>query len=252
MFSHAIVRKPGIDFAGGITTSNLGNPDYSSMLRQHTDYTQSLKRLGLHVDILEPLAGFPDAYFVEDPAVVLPDVAVITLPGAKARQGEQDAIEAILSRYLPIERINPPGTLDGGDVMMVDRHIYIGISKRTNPEGAAQLGRILGKCGFTWQTVPVAVGLHLKSSVNYVGNGTLLATPEFEGRAEFRPYQKILIDEDEAYASNTLWINNTLLTPRGFPKSLAKLQELGLPIIELEMSEARKMDGGLSCMSLRF
>jgi dimethylargininase len=252
MYSHAIVRKPGTDFAEGITASNLGNPDYSSMLHQHTAYTQTLRKLGLHVDILEPLPGFPDAYFVEDPAVVLPEVAVLTFPGAKARQGEQDAIEALLSRYLPIERINPPGTLDGGDVMMADRLFYIGLSKRTNPEGAAQFGRILEKYGFTWQTVRVTVGLHLKSSVNYVGNGTLLVTSEFAGMAEFEPYQKILIDEDESYASNTLWINDTLLTPRGFPKSLAKLQKLGLPIIELEMSEARKMDGGLSCMSLRF
>jgi dimethylargininase len=252
MFSHAIVRKPGIDFAGGITTSNLGNPDYSSMLQQHTAYTQTLQRLGLHVDILEPLPGFPDAYFVEDPAVVLPDVAVLTFPGAKARQGEQDAMEAILSLNLPVERINPPGTLDGGDVMMVDEHFYIGISKRTNSEGAAQLGRILEKCGYVWHTVPVEAGLHLKSSVNYVGNGTLLVTSEFIGRPEFKPYRKVLIDADESYASNTLWINDTLLTPRGFPKTLTKLEKLGLPIIELEMSEARKMDGGLSCMSLRF
>jgi dimethylargininase len=252
MFNHAIVRKPGTDFADGITTSHLGNPDYSSMLRQHTAYTQILQRLGLHVDILEPLPGFPDAYFVEDPAVVLPEVAILTNPGAKARQGEQDAIEAILSHYLPIERLIPPGTLDGGDVMMVEGHFYIGVSKRTNPQGAAKLGRIMEKYGFTWQTMPVAAGLHLKSSVNYVGNGTLLVTPEFEGRAEFKPYRKILIDEDESYASNTLWINNTLLTPRGFPRTLAKLQKLGMPIIELQMSEARKMDGGLSCMSLRF
>jgi dimethylargininase len=252
MYSHAIVRKPGVDFAQGITTSTLGIPDYSRMLEQHIAYTQTFRKLGLHVNILEPLPGFPDAYFVEDPAVVLPELAVLTFPGAKSRQGEQKAIEPILARYRQVERIHPPAILDGGDVMMADQHFFIGISKRTNPEGAAQLGHILERCGFTWQTVPVASGLHLKSSVNYVGNGTLLITSVFAGRAEFKAYQKILIEEDETYASNTLWINGTLLTPRGFPNSLAKLQKLGLPIIELEMSEARKMDGGLSCMSLRF
>ena len=252
MYSHAIVRKPGIDFSQGITTKDLGSPDYAAMLQQHNAYTQILRNLGLQVNLLEPLPGFPDAYFVEDPAVIFSELAVLTNPGAKSRQGEQDAIEPLLARYRPIERIIPPGTLDGGDVMMAEGHFFVGISKRTNSEGAAQLGRILEKFGYTWQIVPVAAGLHLKSSVNYIGDGTLLVTPEFAGRAEFKPYKQILIDKDESYASNTLWINNTLLTPRGFPKTLISLQKLGMPIIELEMSEARKMDGGLSCMSLRF
>jgi dimethylargininase len=252
MYSHAIVRKPGIDFSQGITTHDLGSPDYAAMLQQHDAYTQALRNLGLQVDILEPLPAFPDAYFVEDPAVIFPGLAVLTYPGAKSRQGEQDAIEPVLARYHPIERIIPPGTLEGGDVMMVEGHFFIGISKRTNPEGAAQLGKILEKCGYTWQALPVTVGLHLKSSVNYIGNGTLLVTPDYAGRAEFEPYQKILIDKDESYACNTLWINNTLLTPRGYPKTLTKLQKLGVPVIELEMSEACQMDGGLSCLSLRF
>jgi dimethylargininase len=252
MFSHAIVRKPGPDFAQGITTSNLGSPDYTTMLQQHNAYTQTLRNLGLIVDQLEPLPGFPDAHFVEDAAVVVPELAVLTFPGAQSRQGEQDAIAPVLRRYRPLERIQPPGTLDGGDVLMVKRHFFIGLSERTNPEGAAQLGRILEGHGYSWETVPVAAGLHLKSSVNYVGNGTLLVSPEFAGMEAFDPYRKILIDADEIYASNTLWINDTLLTPQGFPKTLSKLQKLGLPVIELEMSEARKMDGGLSCLSLRF
>jgi dimethylargininase len=252
MFSHAIVRKPGIDFSQGLTTSRLGSPDYSNMLQQHENYTQTLLSLGLKVDVLEPLPGFPDAYFIEDAAVVFPELAVLTLPGAKSRQGEQDAIEPILARYRPARKIEPPGTLDGGDVMMVERHFFIGLSERTNRAGAAQLGRILEDFGYTWQTVPVAAGLHLKSSVNYIGNGFLLIAPEFAQVPEFDPYQKLLIDKDEIYASNTLWINDTLLTPKGFPKTLNQLQFLGMPIIELDMSEARKMDGGLSCMSLRF
>jgi dimethylargininase len=252
MFSHAIVRKPGTDFAQGITTGNLGSPDYSRILHQHEAYTQALINLGLAVDILDSLPGFPDAYFIEDAAVVVAEMAVLTFPGAKTRQGEQDFIEPILARYRPIKRIMPPGTLDGGDVMMIEGHFMIGLSERTNPEGAAQLGKILADCEYTCEMVPVAAGLHLKSSVNYIGNGTLLITPEFAKMEQFDSYQKIVIDKDESYASNTLWINETLLTPQGFPKTLTKLQRLGLPIIELEISEARKMDGGLSCMSLRF
>jgi dimethylargininase len=252
MYSHAIVRKPGIDFASGITKSDLGSPVYSRMVQQHNDYTQTLIDLGLAVDILDPLPGFPDAYFVEDAAVVVSEVAVLTSPGAKSRQGEQQAIEPALARYRPVKRISLPGRLDGGDVMSVERNFFIGISERTNPAGAAQLGQILADCGYTWETVPVAVGLHLKSSVNYIGNRTLLITSEYAGLPCFDSFQKIVIDTHESYASNTLWINGTLLTPKGFPRTLSKLVKLGLPIIELEMSEARKMDGGLSCMSLRF
>jgi dimethylargininase len=136
--------------------------------------------------------------------------------------------------------------------MMVERLFFIGLSNRTNQEGAEQFGRILEEFGYTCKTVRVAAGLHLKSSVNYIGSGTLLVAPEFAGMDEFDPYRKILVDPDEAYASNTLWINGTLLTPKGFPKTFDKLQQLGFPLIELEMSEARKMDGGLSCLSLRF
>jgi dimethylargininase len=252
MFSHAIVRKPGPDFAQGITTSHLGSPDYSKMLKQHDAYTQTLQNLGLAVDVLDPLPGFPDAHFVEDAAVVVPELAVLTFPGAKSRQGEQDAIEPILRRYRPIRKIEPPGTLDGGDVMMVERLFFIGLSDRTNQEGAEQLGRILEEFGYTWKMVRVSAGLHLKSSVNYIGNGTLLVAPEFASLAEFDLFRKIIVDPDEIYASNTLWINGTLLTPQGFPNTFDNLQQLGLPLIELEMSEARKMDGGLSCLSLRF
>lgn len=252
MFKHAIVRGPGPDFAQGLTTSNLGSPDYPKMLQQHIAYTHALQNLGLTVEILDPLIGFPDAYFVEDAAVVVPELAVLTRPGAESRQGEQDAIESILAIHRPIRRIKPPGTLDGGDVMMVGRHFFIGVSTRTNQEGAAQFGRLMEDIGYSCKMVPVAAGLHLKSSVNYVGGGTLLISPEFAGMADFDEYHKILVDEDETYASNTLWINDTLITPQGFPKTLRQLQELDLPIIELEVSEARKMDGGLSCMSLRF
>jgi dimethylargininase len=252
MFSQAIVRKPGPNFAQGITTSDLGSPDYSKMQLQHEAYTQTLRNLGLVVDVLDPLPGFPDAHFVEDAAVVVPEMAVLTFPGAKSRQGEQTAIEPILKRYRSIRKIEPPGTLDGGDVMMVERLFFIGLSDRTNRQGAEQLGRILEEFGYGWKMVTVAAGLHLKSSVNYIGSGTLLVTPEFANMEEFDPYRKIIVDPVESYASNTLWINGTLLTPKGFPNIFDKLQQLGLPLIELEMSEARKMDGGLSCLSLRF
>ena len=252
LFRHAIIRQPGDNFAQGITTSNLGVPSYQQMLEQHTAYIESLKQIGLSIIELEVLPDFPDAYFVEDVAVVTPDVAVITNPGAAARNGEQLAIEPVLAQYRAIERIRPPGTLDGGDVLMVGKHFFVGISERTNPLGAAQLGAILERFGNTWVAVPVGAGLHLKSSVNWVGENNLLISVAFSGQPEFEGFRQIVVDPAEEYACNTLWINDVLLTPKGFSKTRKQLEILRLPIIELDASEAQKMDGELTCMSLRF
>lgn len=251
MFTHAIVRKPGASFAQGITTSNLGKPDYDRMVRQHQAYIQALESLGLEVIVLEAEPNHPDAYFIEDVAVVIPEVAVITNPGAEPRQGEQDYIEPVLAQFRPTIRIQAPGTVEGGDVLMVGRHFFIGISERTNKAGANQLGHILEHYGNTWAPVEVAAGLHLKSSVNYVGEGILLVSDNFAEREEFAGYRKILVPPNEAYAANTLWINDHLIMPFGFPVTKKRLAETGLPIIELDVSEAQKMDGGLTCMSLR-
>lgn len=252
MFSRAVTRLPGPDFAGGITTANLGAPDYGLILRQHADYCAALQQLGLEVITLEALPGYPDAYFVEDVAVVTPAVAVITRPGAQSRRGEEESVAPVLARYRPIARIDPPGTVDGGDVLMVGNHFFIGLSERTNRAGAEQLGCILQSRGHTWATVPVGAGLHLKSSVNLVGPNTLLLTEEFAAFEQFSDYGKIIIDKEEAYAGNTLFVNNHLLTPAGFPKTKAKLQSLNFEVIELDVTEVQKMDGGLTCMSLRF
>jgi dimethylargininase len=252
MFTHAITRKPGEDFALGLTTSDLGPPSYELIVRQHEAYVETLRLLGLETVVLDALSGYPDAYFVEDTAVVTPDVAIITNPGAEARRGEAEAIEPILARYRRTVRIRAPGTVDGGDVLMVGARFFIGISDRTNAEGAEQLGRILEQYGHTWTAVPVASGLHLKSSVNYVGQRTLIVTQAFAALDEFRGYGKIVLDRAEAYAANTLLINDCLITPQGFPGTRKKLEATGLEIVQLDVSEARKMDGGLTCMSLRF
>jgi len=252
MFTHAIVRKPGDDFARGITTSNLGTPRYELIMKQHEAYIETLSSIGLELIVLEPLPNYPDAYFVEDAAVVTPDVAIITNPGNKDRQGEEDTIERALAAYRKTIRIHPPGTVDGGDVLQVDSHFFIGISERTNRDGAKQLGCIFEEYGYTWETIYVEVGLHLKSSVNYIGKNTLLITEKFAGCDEFKGYDTIIVNKTEEYAANTLLINNNLIAPKGFPNTIKKLETTGLGIIELDVSEARKMDGGLTCMSLRF
>jgi len=252
MFTHAIVRKPGDDFARGITTSNLGTPRYELIMKQHGAYIKALSSLGLELIVLEPLPNYPDAYFVEDTAVVTPDVAIITNPGVEDRKGEENTIERALATYRKTVRIHAPGTVDGGDVLQVDSHFFIGISERTNREGATQLGCIFEEYGYTWETVYIEAGLHLKSSVNYIGKNTLLITEKFADRDEFKGYDTIIVNKTEEYAANTLLINNSLITPKGFPNTVKKLEATGLGIIELDVSEVRKMDGGLTCMSLRF
>lgn len=252
MFTHAITRKPGKDFAQGLTTSDLGAPDHAAMLRQHAAYVATLKSLGLGITELEALPGHPDAYFVEDTAIVTPHVGVITRPGAPARRGEEEAMEPVLAGFRPIERIEAPGTVDGGDVLMIENHFFIGVSERTNPEGAQQLGRILAGHGHTFTLVPVAAGLHLKSSVNWVGGKTLLLTASFADREEFKTFERLVLDPAEDYAGNVLLVNEVLIMPSGYPDTRRKLEALGRRILELDTSEARKMDGGLTCMSLRF
>ena len=252
IFTHAIVRKPGENFARGITTSNLGIPHYEVMMKQHEAYVKTLKFLGLNLIVLDALPEYPDAYFVEDTAVVTPNMAIITNPGVEDRKGEIDTIEQTLTAYRKTIRIQAPGTVDGGDVLMIGSHFFIGISERTNKQGAEQLGCILNEYGYTWKTVCVDSGLHLKSNVNYIGKNRLLITDKFAECDEFKEYETIIVNKSEEYAANTFFINNSLITPKGFPNTIRKLKSTGFDIIELDVSEMRKMDGGLTCLSLRF
>lgn len=251
MFQTAITRKPGSNFASGLTTIQDHSPDYERILQQHAAYVKTLRDLGLNVIVLESLSDFPDAYFVEDVAVLTPNRAVITSPGAPTREGETKYITKTLSEYRELAYIQPPGSLDGGDVMIVEDHYYIGISQRTNQAGANQLGKILKEEGLGWTPVKVSGGLHLKSDVNYLGNSTLILAENMARKEVFASFNQIMVDNEEANAANTLLVNDTLLTPKGSPKTVQKLIENGFTVISLDISEVQKMDGGLSCMSLR-
>jgi dimethylargininase len=249
---YAICRRPGRNFAQGLTSARLGTAAFELIEAQHGAYLETLQALGLSITTLEPLAEHPDAYFVEDTAVVTPHIAVITRPGAPQRRGEEDSIARVLQTYLPTARIQAPGRVDGGDVLRVGNHLFIGISQRTNREGARQLADLLRPHGYRWTPVPVKAGLHLKSSVNRIDDHTLILTEAFATREEFKRFSKIVVDRDEAYAANSLRVNEALITPAGFPGTRRKLEPTGLKVIALDMSEVRKMDGGLTCLSIRF
>jgi dimethylargininase len=250
MYTKAIVRRPGRNFVEGITTSNLGKPDFEKALEQHAAYCNALVKCGVELTILEADERYPDGCFVEDTAVVNSKVAIITNPGAVARRGEELEISRVLSGYRTLEKIKFPGTLEGGDILRAESHYYIGLSGRTNREGARQLAAILSKYGFTSSEVTVEAGLHLKSDIAYLGKGNFIATPVFSKMVY--PASTVILDPDESYSANCLPVNDFLLIPGGFPKSKTKIAALGYNIIELEMSEFRKMDGGLTCLSLLF
>lgn len=252
-FAKAIVRPPGRSIVDGLTAASLGKPQYEIALSQHAAYVQALEAAGLDVIVLEPDERYPDSTFVEDTALLTSQCAIVTRPGAPSRQGETQAIESVLEEsYNDIERVRPPGTIDGGDIMMVGTHFYIGLSQRTNKEGADQVIEILKRYGITGSTIPLAKVLHLKSGVSYLEHNRLVAAGEFISLPDFASYELIKVDGDEQYAANCLWLNGLVLTASGFPKITSAIEALGYQTVQVDMSEFRKLDGGLSCLSLRF
>ena len=254
MFKNAIVRKPGRSLINGITSApELGTPEYGIAIKQHDNYIEALKFCGLEVIVLQADERFPDSCFVEDVAVCTKKFAMIAKPGAPSRRGEEkEVIEVIKKFYNDLEYIKEPGTLEGGDVMMVKDHFYIGLSKRTNREGAKQLMKALGKYEMSSSIVEISEMLHLKSGLAYLEKNVLLVAGEFINNLKFKGFNKIIIDEDEIYSANCIRINDYVLVPAGCPKTKEKIETAGLEVIVIDTSEYRKVNGGLSCLSLRF
>lgn len=255
-YKNAIVRPPCINFDQGITSTKLGAPDLSLALEQHHAYCKALETCGVSLVKMEPDTAFPDSTFVEDTAVLACTRAILTRPGAETRRGEVPGIELLLAEHFErLDSIQPPGTLDGGDVCQVDDHYFIGISSRTNADGAQQLASFLARDGFSSSLVNLdsAGGLlHLKSGLAYLGNRQLVMARELEGVASFKGYEIIYVDQDEFYAANCLKVNDFVLVAAGFPKIAARLTSFRYQVLPLDVSEFQKMDGGLSCLSLRF
>lgn len=252
-FSNAIVRKPGKSMVAGLSGADLGKPDYHEACAQHASYVEALRDCGLQVKILEADEDFPDSTFIEDTALLTPRCAVITNPGAPSRRGEVVGVKpAIEEYYSDIEEIRPPGTVEAGDIMMAGRHFFIGLSGRTNPEGARQVIRILSRYGMSGSVVPLEKVLHLKTGVSYLEHDNLAACGEFLSHPAFKRFHIIEIPAEESYAANCVWINDRVLVAKGFPQTRRKIRDAGYAVIEVDVSEFRKLDGGLSCLSLRF
>lgn len=253
MFKHAIVRIVSKNFQYGLTSSKLGKPDYNKALIQHSDYIKALRKCGLKVLTLETDDRFPDSTFVEDTAVVNEDLAIIANLGATSRKGEEIEIRKVLDKfYENVESIEKPGTLDGGDVLRVEDQYFIGISQRTNKVGALQLKEILKKYGYSCILVKLKEVIHLKTGLAYIGDKNLIVSGEFIDNPLFQNYNIIKVDEDESYAANCIRVNNYVLLANGYEKLINSISSLGCKVLKLDITEFRKMDGGLSCLSLRF
>lgn len=254
MFKNAIVRRPGHSLVDGITSApELGKPDYGLAIKQHDAYIEALKSCGVGVIVLKADERFPDSCFVEDVAVCTKKFVMIAKPGALSRKGEEkEIIEVIKKYYNNIEYIKEPRTLEGGDVMMIKDHFYIGLSRRTNTEGAEQLIKVLGKYGMSGSIIEMSVMLHLKSGLAYLEDNVLLITGEFINNLEFKKFNKIVIDEEETYSANCIRVNDYVLVPAGYSKTKEKIKAAGFKAIVVDTSEYRKVNGGLSCLSLRF
>ncbi|MGG5318428.1 dimethylarginine dimethylaminohydrolase family protein [Enterococcus sp. AZ072] len=255
MFKNVIVRVPSKTISEGLTSADEGKPIYSKALMQHENYVSALTKTGVNVTVLEPKDEFPDACFVEDVALCTSKCAIITRPGAMSRRKEAalpDMLKALENFYEHIEYIKEPGTIEAGDIMMVGDHFYIGLSERTNQAGADQMIQILESYGLSGQAVEMKEMLHLKTGLAYLENNNLLVAGEFKTAPEFEKFNKIEIDMDEAYGANCIWMNDYVIVPEGYPKVQEKIEALGYKVLVVDTSEFRKIDGGLSCLSLRF
>ena len=253
-FSHIIARTPAKSLINGLTSANLGKPDYQKALDQHNNYIRALQQCDVDITILPASEEFPDSVFVEDVALCTPHCAIITRPGAETRRAETTLITEAINRFYPnkVEYIQASGTVEAGDIMMVDKHFYIGLSARTNQEGAKQMIAILEKYGLSGSVVTLEKVLHLKTGLAYLEHNNLLAAGEFITKPEFQHLNIIEIPEEESYAANCIWVNDRVIMPAGYPITKAKITALGYQVIEVDTSEYRKIDGGVSCMSLRF
>ena len=256
MFKNAIVRIPGINFTEGLTTANMGSPIVEEALKQHEKYCKALQQCGLTLTRLPADPRYPDSTFVEDTAVLTDRLAILARPGAISRRGEVGSIREALAQFFRTPySIMPPGTVDGGDICEAEGHFFIGISKRTNEEGAQQLAALLFREGYTYTFVDIRGIqdiLHLKSGIAYLGDNRLVLVDTLAEMEAFKGYDIVRVEPSENYAANCVRVNDYVSIAAGFPGFQKTMRSFGYSVMALEMSEFQKMDGGLSCLSLRF
>lgn len=253
-FSRAITRRPASTITDGLRAEDTGAPDLAGMLAAHEAYVAALKSTGAEVIELEPLTAYPDAQFVEDTALCLPQGAVLMRPGAPSRLGEVGEMAPTLRGcYDTLRQIEGPGHIEGGDILVTGREILVGRSDRTDALGVAELDRITSDWGYSLREVFTPEGvLHFKTDCSLMDAETILATRRLDASGCFEGYRVLHVAEGEEAAANAIRFNNLVLMAAGFPRTAEMLDREGFEVVEIDNSDCAKLDGGMSCLSLRF
>lgn len=253
-FSRAITRRPAKSITNGLRAEDIGTPDLSRMLAAHEHYVATLKKTGAEVIELASLEDFPDAVFVEDTTLCLPQGAVMMRPGAPSRMGEVAEMEpTIRSVYEDVREIKGPGHIEGGDILVTGREILVGRSDRTDAAGVAELTDIVSDWGHTVREVFTPPGvLHFKTDCSLLDGETILSTKRLDDSGCFEGYRVLHVADGEEAAANSIRFNQFVLSPAGFPRTAEMLKQNGYEVVVIENTECAKLDGGMSCLSLRF
>jgi dimethylargininase len=253
-FSRAITRRPAASIIAGLRAEDMGNPSLAGMLAAHETYVAALKSTGAEVIELEPLDDFADAVFVEDTALCLPQGAVLMRPGAPSRMGEvAEMAPTLRACYDDVREITAPGHIEGGDILVTGREILVGRSARTDAAGVAQLAEIAADWGHALREVFTPPGvLHFKTDCSLMDAETILSTRRLSASGCFDGYRVLDVAEGEEAAANAIRFNNLVLCPAGFPRTAEMLSTAGYEVFEIDNTDCAKLDGGMSCLSLRF
>jgi len=226
--------------------------DVAKAIAQHRAYQECLRELGANIRTLPADPKFPDGVFVEDPAIVLDEIAVITRPGALSRRGETESIAEALRPFRELRWIQEPGTLEGGDVILIGKILFVGLSQRTNAGGISQLEEFVGAFGYRVVPVPVTGCLHLKSGACWAGGDTMLVNHDWVDTSVFHDFKMIAVPAEEPGASDVLPIGGKVLVPASFPRTCQVLRASGVDVLPVDVSELQKAEAGVTCMSLLF
>jgi len=253
-FTHAICRKPAPSVVDGLRANDVGNPDFDTFAIHHQRYVEALRNAHCEVTVLEALDTYPDSVFIEDAALCLAGTAIALRPGAKSRFGEAAALMPDLQKHFRrVVSLPGDGFVDGGDVLVTDTEVFIGLSERTNRVGFENLSKLVSELGYSVKEIHTPPGvLHFKSDCGLIDSKTIFVTPALNATGCFSDYNVIETPANESAAANLIRVNDTVFISEGYPATKVLLEDAGYKVVALPNSEAEKVDGGLSCMSLRF
>lgn len=253
-FTHAICRKPGRSVVRGLRASDAGDPDFDAFAREHAAYVEALAGAGVEVTLLEPLEAWPDSVFVEDPALCVAGTAIILRPGAPSRFGERGPARAALREHFDtVIDLRGDGYVDGGDILVTGREVLVGLSSRTDSKGVEALSPVLNGLGVPMRVLRAPPGiLHFKTECGLLDEETVFCTRVLAESGCFSGYRVIECPEGEEAAANLVRINGAVLASAGHPATAGLLAGEGYDVRTISVAQAARLDGGLSCMSLRF